>query len=112
MLNAGRLGSQPPMEHSFYPQRARSNPRLVPDRVAAVHPPGIGYARIKDVNPPYELAFAWRFDVINPAVGAFREIAETVTLRGAPTLSSRDCTCAPRRCSPLRSERLRQEICC
>jgi DNA-binding transcriptional LysR family regulator len=54
---------------------------LVPDWVAGAHPSGISYARIEDRTPPYELLLAWRSDVINPAVAAFKDVAETVASR-------------------------------
>lgn len=54
---------------------------LVPDWVAGAHPPGIDYARIEDRMPSYELLLAWRSDTINPAVAAFKEMAETMASR-------------------------------
>ena len=36
---------------------------------------------IEDLMPSYELLLAWRSDTINPAVAAFKEMAETMASR-------------------------------
>ena len=54
---------------------------LVPDWVARAHPMGIRYARIEDALPPYELLVAWRTGATNPAIEAFRAIAEGAAAR-------------------------------
>ena len=54
---------------------------LVPDWVAGAHPAGISYARIEDRVPRHELLLASKADVANPAVPAFRQVAESVAAR-------------------------------
>jgi DNA-binding transcriptional LysR family regulator len=52
---------------------------LVPEWVARSHPSGIRCAHLNDPLPPYELLLAWNKDTSNPAVSAFRHIADRTT---------------------------------
>jgi DNA-binding transcriptional LysR family regulator len=58
---------------------------LVPDWVANAHPPGVCFAAIEESTPRYELLIGWNAEAANPAIRAFRDIADA----GArtPTLS-------------------------
>jgi DNA-binding transcriptional LysR family regulator len=73
---------------------------LVPDWVARAHPMGIRYARIEDALPQYELLVAWRTGATNPAIEAFRTIAEGTAARvehsaTRTTLGGHECPGSP-----------------